>query len=67
MENNENNVKFLELTQKCYHSYGITIEEMISTGFWDEKLFDKEQEINQLAEELEELKFLQERKFLDYD
>ena len=40
---------------------------MLSSGFWDEKLFDKEQEINQLAEELEELKFLQERRFLDYD
>lgn len=67
MENNENNVKFLELSKKCYNSYGITIEEMLSSGFWDEKLFDKEQEINQLAEELEELKFLQERRFLDYD
>ena len=67
MENMVNSSKLIQLNKKCFQSYGISLEEMLTTGFWEEKLFDKDQEINQLAEQLEEIKFLQERKFLDYD
>lgn len=34
-------------------------------GYFDEKMFDQEQEINKLAEELEELRFNHERRRMD--
>ena len=43
----------------------MTAEELIIGGFLDEKIFDQEQDINRLTEELEELRFNQERKLMD--
>jgi hypothetical protein len=45
----------------------MTIEEFLNQGFWDEKLNSKDQDIQVLAEELEELRFLYDHKLLEVD
>jgi hypothetical protein len=43
------------------------LEQLIEEGYFMQTLEEKENEINQLIEEVEELKFLTDRKLLDYD
>ena len=57
--------KYVDINERCLENHGVTADELIIGGFIDEKMFDQEQEINRLSEELEELRFNQDRKIID--
>lgn len=59
--------KLQDLNEACYKIFQLTLDEAIFHGYLSQKIDEKDLEINNLSEEVEELKFLNERKLLDYD
>jgi hypothetical protein len=45
----------------------MTIDQFVHQGFWNEKLNSKDRDIQVLAEELEELRFIYDHKLLELD
>lgn len=62
-----NNKRFQDLNDSCFKIFRLSLDEAIFHGYLSRKIDEKDTEINNLLEEVEELKFLNERKLLDYD
>ena len=59
--------KYHDLNERAYHHYQMSLDELFYQNYFGQKLQKKEEEINSLIEEVQELKFMNERKFMDYD
>ena len=59
--------KYHDLNERAFHHYQVGLDELIYQNYFANKLEEREEEINALIEEVEELKFMNERKFMDYD
>lgn len=59
--------KYETINEKSMESYGVTVDELVLAGYIEEKMFDQEQELGQLKQDIEELRFNDDRKQLDLE